>query len=67
MHEAFQGQTGTHGALDFIYILQGTLQPVKLTKNPQEAQRLRLWVVLGAVAGLGCGVPLADEHSASLA
>lgn len=43
MHEIFQGQTGTHGALDFIYIFQGTLQPVKLTRNPQETQRLRLW------------------------
>lgn len=43
MHEVFQGQTGTHGALDFIYIFQGTLQPVKLTRNPQETQRLRLW------------------------
>ena len=41
MHEIFQGQTGTHGALDFIYIFQGTLQPVKLTRNPQETQRLR--------------------------
>lgn len=54
----FEVRLGPMGALDFIYTLQGALQPVKLTRHLHETQRPGLWGFPGA-----CGWPLLQDLS----